>query len=528
MSKKILLALIVAIFVPGLALAASEVTGELDTGIGTGFDAGVITAPTANPAAGTYSATQNVVLTAAGSSGICYSTGANPVCAYSGTACTAGTLYAGAIAVTQTATLRGISCYPNGYNSAVAAFAYTIAGGGGGGGGGGSPPPPQISNIQVTVTSSTAIITWTTNKNATSRVNYGLTSQYGETVSSGTLVTSHSITLTGLTPSTTYHYQTQSADSTGSTGSYSDKTFTTTAGAVTEVVGTGTVTQTTGGLITATSTEGSIARADFPASAVSADTSVSITPVGKAEALVGTPPAGSFMVGGYVYTLSATVAGVAVTTFAQPVTLTFTYTNAQISGLDESTLKIYRWDATASQWVVLPSTVDAATNTVTATTTEFSYFVLMGEQLVVPVEEEEEEEKPISEMTIAELQAKITQILALITQLQAQIAGLRGEAVIVGVPAGYKFTATLKFGQVADDVKYLQIVLNSDSATRVAESGVGSPGHETNYFGSLTNAAVIKFQEKYYDEVLAPWKFAKGTGIVGPTTRDKLNKLLGW
>ena len=86
MSKKILLALIVAIFVPGLALAASEVIGELDTGIGTGFDAGVITAPTANPAAGTYSATQNVVLTAAGSSGICYSTGANPVCAYSGTA----------------------------------------------------------------------------------------------------------------------------------------------------------------------------------------------------------------------------------------------------------------------------------------------------------------------------------------------------------------------------------------------------------------------------------------------------------
>jgi len=108
------------------------------------------------------------------------------------------------------------------------------------------------------------------------------------------------------------------------------------------------------------------------------------------------------------------------------------------------------------------------------------------------------------------------------------LAELIGVPAIVGVPAEFSFETNLKYGQVLTDVKYLQIVLNSDSATRVAESGVGSPGHETNYFGSLTNAAVIKFQEKYYDEVLAPWKFAKGTGIVGPTTRDKLNKLLGW
>ena len=395
-----------------------------------------------------------------------------------------------------------------------------VSSGGGGGGGGAAVSPPQISNIQVTVTSSTATITWTTDKAANSKVNYGLTTAYGLTVSSSALVTSHSLILTGLTPSTTYHYQVQSTDG-GVTGSYSDKTFTTLAGAVTPITGQATITASTGGTATATSAEGSTAKAAFPAGSVSADVQLVITPVGSAASLVGSPPAGSFMVGGHVYTFSATSGGVAITTFTQPVALTFTYTDAQIAGLDESTLTVYRWDTTTSTWVALTTTVNAATNTVTTTTTQFSYFALMGQKVTVPVE------KPISEMSIAELQAKITEILALITQLQAEIARLQGGAAIVGIPTDFKFTATLKIGDVSTDVKYLQIVLNSDSDTRLAPSGVGSSGYETNIFGSLTQAAVIKFQEKYASDVLAPWGFTKGTGIVGSTTRAKLNAILG-
>ena len=98
---------------------------------------------------------------------------------------------------------------------------------------------------------------------------------------------------------------------------------------------------------------------------------------------------------------------------------------------------------------------------------------------------------------------------------------------IKGVPAEFSFETNLKYGQVLIDVKYLQIVLNSDPETRLAVTGVGSPGRETNIFGPLTKAAVIKFQEKYTSEILAPWELTKGTGIVGKTTQAKLNLILG-
>ena len=126
-----------------------------------------------------------------------------------------------------------------------------------------------------------------------------------------------------------------------------------------------------------------------------------------------------------------------------------------------------------------------------------------------------------------ELMAEINRITALIAQLQSQLGGITGGVEITGVPSDFSFENTLKFEMVLPEVKYLQIVLNSDPQTRLADSGVGSPGEETNIFGPLTKAAVIKFQEKYASEVLAPWELTQGTGLVGETTRAKLNQLLG-
>jgi hypothetical protein len=89
------------------------------------------------------------------------------------------------------------------------------------------------------------------------------------------------------------------------------------------------------------------------------------------------------------------------------------------------------------------------------------------------------------------------------------------------------FSKDLKFGQQNADVKKLQLFLNSDPATQIAKIGPGSPGKETVVFGNLTKLAVIKFQEKYAEDILTPLGLKKGTGIFSKNTRAKVNALMG-
>ena len=87
--------------------------------------------------------------------------------------------------------------------------------------------PPVISAIVATPTSDSATITWTTNEPASSQVDYGLDTGYGSVVSDPALVTSHSLTLTGLAASTLYHFKVTSVDAAGNPASSADLTFTT-------------------------------------------------------------------------------------------------------------------------------------------------------------------------------------------------------------------------------------------------------------------------------------------------------------
>ncbi len=95
-----------------------------------------------------------------------------------------------------------------------------------------SPTAPVISAVSVTsMTSSGATITWTTDKGSSSQVAYGpTTAQEITSTLDPTLVTSHSVALTGLQPATTYHFHAQSVDANGNVATSLDSTFTTSAG----------------------------------------------------------------------------------------------------------------------------------------------------------------------------------------------------------------------------------------------------------------------------------------------------------
>jgi parallel beta-helix repeat protein len=87
--------------------------------------------------------------------------------------------------------------------------------------------PPGISSISSgTPTPTTATITWTTNKPATSQIAYGTSSSYTtSTTLNSSLVTSHSVSISSLTPNTTYHFDVLSADIVGNLGTSADQTF---------------------------------------------------------------------------------------------------------------------------------------------------------------------------------------------------------------------------------------------------------------------------------------------------------------
>lgn len=109
---------------------------------------------------------------------------------------------------------------------------------------------------------------------------------------------------------------------------------------------------------------------------------------------------------------------------------------------------------------------------------------------------------------------------ATIANVQASLTG--GTPGATPVPtgvvacAGVTFTRTLTVGSTGQDVKCLQVLMNTNGYT-LAATGAGSPGMETSYFGPATLTAVRAFQT------------AKGwvpANQVGPMTIAALNALI--
>ncbi len=99
-----------------------------------------------------------------------------------------------------------------------------------------------ISNLSLSISDSSVLFTWSTGSNSTGTVYYGSSTSYGNSVADNTSSTSHSVRISGLSSSTTYHYKIISSDGTNN-DELTDTTFTTSASGETTTV-TRTVTNT--------------------------------------------------------------------------------------------------------------------------------------------------------------------------------------------------------------------------------------------------------------------------------------------
>jgi len=407
---------------------------------------------------------------------------------------------------------------------------------------------PTISSVATSTTATTATITWTTDEVASTKVNFGLSSSYGTSTpetDTSTRVTGHSASITGLVACTRYNYQVQSTDASTNTATSTDATFTTTG-----CTGSATVTATGQDTIT-TASGGTLTQGDLTLTIPTSFTATSSSAIFQASQLdadsffaSASTPSGVSRIGNNVFRLTAlTDATTTLSTFDSAITVTLVYTTADVSGIVETSLVIYRYDG--ASWSALTScSVDTGAKTVTCSTTNFSDFAIFGTATPEDVVAESSgggngpifvgDTFSLPGYVAPRLQTiypdgkivyldenivKITDIISTATTteiiltptVQPTVPSSTGSH--IAPQKAPEIKRNLYHGIYGDDVKELQRYLNS-IGYEVAEDGFGSVGNETTFFGSLTRSALARFQN---DNDINPPK-----GYFGPITRTFL------
>lgn len=252
--------------------------------------------------------------------------------------------------------------------------------------------PPVISDIDAVASgSSGALITWTTDENASTKVQYGLATSNMSTTSetdTSSRVTSHSRSLSNLLSCTTYRYVVISRDTALNTATGSVNTFTTGG-----CLGNATVSSSTGTNVihNANGSTGSIMLPNNAASLtvpVGYNASNTICPTGalfQLKKLAATPvkemlgsPVGRETIVSALNLLAFCPDATPVTSFDESLTITLHYDDADVATLVESSLGAYRYGSGSTAWEELTCSQDASANTLTCDTTHFSSFGLFG------------------------------------------------------------------------------------------------------------------------------------------------------
>jgi len=461
---------------------------------------------------------------------------------------------------------------------------------------------PDISNTTTSISSTSANFSWDTNEAASAQVAFGFTISYTSSTAITDVsprTTTHSVSLTGLPNCASYHYAVISADAGGNTTTSTDSTFTTLGcvASTTPTTVSSTVTTVSSGGSLSMSTSSLTITVTTPADVTSTSTSlvIQIQEVAKDAVfnLIGRPTSTPNEIGDIVFDVKAIINNTTILdSFDHPVTISYQYSDSDITGIDESTLWLYHYHD--GSWQALDScSVDTASNTITCTTPSFSIFALFGQTAsqttsnngggitsVIPTAVQITNSSiptPLS-FTIND-DSSVTNNSSLTLHLNADYQTVRGYAVsldktfagesirqfdktttstnflLPSTPGSYtvylkyysitgvyspviertiilsggktamtkktpstlcKYTTTLRRGSRGVEVRDLQTFLKAQGSSIYPEGVVNG------VFGPATHQAVVRFQEKYTDDVLKPWRLTKGTGYVYKTTKAKM------
>jgi hypothetical protein len=375
---------------------------------------------------------------------------------------------------------------------------------------------PTVSALSSSVGLTSADISWTTNEDSSTKIDYGLTTSYSNSTTetdTTTRVTSHSVSLTGLAQCTTYHYRVRSTDVATNETVDADRTFKTTGcGGGTSTTWTAPPQPPVGGfkLLINSEAESTTNPAITLSLTAGADTArmalsnFSDFKDASQENYTTTKQWNLCWQNGILQTPTTCSPGT-YTVYAK----FYTSWGTSVTVSDSITLK------TSGQ---SPTTLDGV-------------LVKYPNNPKVYLIKDNKKSWIKDEQTFNSLNLKWSDIVQIpLTQIYVDGEVIQSppnsNSAILQPILNQSFTKDLKFGQINSDIKRLQIFLNSDPDTQIAKSGPGSPGKETAYFGSLTKLAVIKFQEKYASDILTPLGLKKGTGIFSKNTRGKVNEIL--
>lgn len=387
---------------------------------------------------------------------------------------------------------------------------------------------PSISAITSTPAATTTAIGWTTDEAASTKVVYSTGTSYASTTSegdTGTRVTTHASTLSGLTSCTTYNFKVVSRDASLNAATSSSSSFTTT-GCVGGSAPTSATTTSVTVASAATSTltdSGRTLTVSTPANFTATSSSVVIQiRAQSSDSVLGTigRPSNLSSAASIVFDVKALInSSVELDSFATPVTMTYAYTDADISGLDESTLRMYHYHDDA--WLALDNcSVNTGANTITCTAPSFSIFGIFG-SATVTTSTSATFSASGGGASIPEQYKRLMDMgfVAQANALKAQYPYLFPNQIAIDTNRSVSFVPNtvrdLEIGMVGQDVMSLQKILNAAGFT-VAASGAGSRGNETDTFGTRTRAALIRYQKAN--------KISPAVGYFGPVTRSFMQK----